>query len=482
MLAVAVEFLHGTYRGSSDDLAISGIAPTAEWPPSPARLFAAFVAADGTRDRCRWTDGSELRFLERQPPPVIYADPREQVAESPGLERFVVRNEIHKNTVQDYPGRLNALAREGGRVEPRSPKVVYVWETAEPSEEVRGALARRAARIGYLGCADSPVRVTVGDRLPDDHPSERWVPDDEGGATMPVPFDGLVDVLDRIYDDFVTKPISGLWAPRRSAYRTEWRRYREPGEAPATWTVPGKVLWLRFDGSIPGRRLLAVTETLRAAVMDLYQRHVAGPGGALPGVLTGHGLDGRGFEHAAWLGLPDVGFRWSRGNLHGAAVVLPDATPPEVLHGVRACLARLDRLVRPGRFDVAVEPHADHREPWAAHPDRWRRPARRFASAFPVVHERFVRPHPTLSDVAAWCRHAGLPEPVSMRLSRRPLLTGAPSLHPAEVRRRGDDRRPFSHLEVEFDRPVVGPVAVGAGRRFGLGLLVPLPETEGGTS
>ena len=73
MLAVSVEFLHGTFRGDPDGTANTGRLTRGEWPPAPFRLFAALVAADGTRERCTVTDGTELEWFERLPPPVIHA-------------------------------------------------------------------------------------------------------------------------------------------------------------------------------------------------------------------------------------------------------------------------------------------------------------------------------------------------------------------------------------------------------------------------
>lgn len=83
MLVVSVELLHGTFRGDPDGTANTGGLSRGEWPPSPSRLFAALVAADGTGERCRVTDGSELRWFVRLPPPVIHADaaPRHQPLE-----------------------------------------------------------------------------------------------------------------------------------------------------------------------------------------------------------------------------------------------------------------------------------------------------------------------------------------------------------------------------------------------------------------
>ena len=75
MLAINVEFLHRTFRGDPDGTAITGRLTRGEWPPSPARLFAALVAADGTGPASRVTDGHELFWLEGLPPPAIHAQP-----------------------------------------------------------------------------------------------------------------------------------------------------------------------------------------------------------------------------------------------------------------------------------------------------------------------------------------------------------------------------------------------------------------------
>lgn len=475
MLTIEVELLHGTIRSSTQDTALTGDEDPGEWPPSPARLFSALVAADGTRDRCQVTDGSELRFLETQLPPMIHADPSDQVLGSPVNERFIVLNRTAENTVQDYPGRTNSVARPGSRQSPRNPHVAYVWSGAEPDSETLGALALRAARVGYLGCADSPVRVQVSDRPPSYRaPQAIWEPVAEDGnaaeATMlPVPYNGLVDVLDAAYDQFTNEG-----TVRRSWYRTDLVSYRDPSLPDATHRVPGIFIWLHLDTPIPGRRVLAVTDTLRRAVFDIYQREVLGDDGDLPSVLTGHGFTGRGYQHAHWLALPDVGHAYSRGRIHGAAIWLPEDTPGDVVAGVHTAVWRLRRLVKPDVFDVEIRPHAGERRPWAAHPRRWQKPSKRFASVFPVVHERFVRPEPSLEDISAWCDHAGLPSPIEFRQHREPRLPGAVALHPREAFRPDDERRPYSHLELTFDRPVVGPVVLGRKRQFGLGLFAPL--------
>ena len=475
MLVIDVELLHGTIRaGSPDDLALTGHDDPGEWPPSPARLFAALLSA-GTRERWAFSDGSELSELEAAGSPEIRCDGSGDVAVSVLVERFVVTNDRATGTSQEYPARTSRLARPGARQCPKTPRVVYVWGGWDGSDESLEALARRAARVGYLGCADSPVRLRVGRDLPPDEGVPVWVPRPDGTTALPVPFVGLTDVLDRVFDDFTghehTGPPVGV---RRSAYRADRAWYTDPDATAVPVGDQPTVLWMRFDRAVPGRKVLSVTETLRDAVLDLYPADRADT----PAVLHGHTTSGgdAGHQQARWLALPRVGDVHADGRIHGAAVWLPAGTPPDVTEGVRAALARLQAngLVRPGRFSTGVVLHSGERRPWAAHPDRWVGPSTTWSTVFPAVHERWSRRVPTVDEIASWCSHAGLPAPVAARSRRHPFLDGAVDLHPDEAHREGRERRPYSHLEVRFASPVRGPVVIGRSRSFGLGLMAPV--------
>jgi CRISPR-associated protein Csb2 len=227
-----------------------------------------------------------------------------------------------------------------------------------------------------------------------------------------------------------------------------------------------------FGSSVSGRAVLDVTETLRAAVLDLYQRSLED--GEPPSVLHGHGYRGSGRNHVHWLALPDVGYRYSSGRIHGAAVWLPPNTEPDVIARLGEALSTLQQLVRPDRFDVPVRTYGGEARPTAARPDRWVGPSRRWVSAFPVVHERWSSRGPVGQEVQRWFAHAGFRcEVASYRTSTVPLLTGAPRLRPHEVRRRESDTHPYSFVEVQLDRQIEGPVVLGRARQFGLGLMLP---------
>ena len=467
MLAISVELLHGTFRGDPDGTANTGRLTRGEWPPSPARLFAALVAADGTRQKCLVTDGAELAWFERLPPPVIHADSRPW--HQPLQPRYVVRHEgsPSKSTHQEYVGRSGALNRAGVRVAPRDPHVIYSWDVESPTYVTLEALRRRAARLGYLGASDSPVRVRVTTQTPPAITrNNAFIPDRQGDALIDVPAPGDLQVLDRMYD---------AWCERgASVSRLQFPALRHgmPYGAPGSIKPVDRgevVAWLRFGAAVSGRRVSAVTALFKEAILSQHQTIHGEP----PAILHGHGFREKGYEIARYLALPDVGYPWSRGRLHGLALWMPPECDAIARQMARDAAVAIRRLTGRG-VDVSVGPRDDEARPVAAHPHRWLRRSRGWATAFPAIHER--RRPLDLAEVARWCRHAGLPEPVACRSARTPLVAGALDLAPVEVNRPGRPARPYSHVELRFARPVAGPVVIGAGRQRGFGLCVPVDD------
>ena len=466
MLAVSVEFLFGTFRGDPDGTSNTGRLTKGEWPPAPSRLFAAFVAADGTRQRCRVTDGSELLWLERLSAPLIYAD--ERIHHQFLRPRYVAMQADGpaSNVHQEYVARSTSLVRPGVRVAARDPRIVYRWDVDAP-DAVLESLQRRAARIGYLGAADSPVRVRIETRLPDSTPERAFEPDDSGDLVLGIPQPGGVRILDRMYDQWRERGAS-VTRPQFPALRHE-ARYRSPQStaAPDSGEV---VAWLRLGTAVSGRRVTALTSLFKEAILSQYQRIHGDP----PAVLHGHGFTERGYEIVRILALPDVGYRHSRGRIHGLALWMPPTSDATTRRKARDAAHNIRCLTGRG-VDVTVAPREDETRPMAANPQRWLRRSRRWATAFPAVHER--RRALDLRELARWCRHAGLPEPVAFRSGRAPFATGAVDLAPVEVNRPGRPGLPYSHVELQFSEPVAGPVVVGQGRQRGLGLCVPLDDS-----
>ena len=470
MLAISVELLQGTFRADPDGTANTGSLSQAEWPPAPARLLAAMVAADGTRDRCRLTDGSELEWFERLAPPAIHAHgtPWQQSLRS----RYVVMqgSPVKTGTYMEYVGRAVAKIRPGARAAPRDPVIHYVWDAVIPPSAL-SALRIRAARIGYLGTSDSPVRVRVETSLPEGAvAANRFVPDPDGDLRVRVTKAGDVRILDRVFDAWRNggANVSRVQFP---SLRHE-ARYRSP-EADKQPDQGKVVAWLRLSRAISGRRVSAITSSFKKAVLRQHENLFGEP----PPVLHGHGFAGKGYDLGRFLALPDAGYQRSRGRIHGLALWLPAGTDQAARVSARASAHCIRRLRGVG-VDAALQPHTGEKRPWAAHPDRWRRVvSRHWVTVFPAVHER--RGRLNLREVSRWCKHAGLPAPVAYRSSRTPLVPGGVDLAPVEVNRAGRPALPYSHVELWFPKPVRGPVVIGAARQRGLGLCVEAFEKGG---
>ena len=467
MLAISVDLLHGTFRGDPEGTANTGALKFGEWPPSPARLFSALVAADGTREKCRVTDGAELAWFERLPPPVIHAHARPSHRH---LEpRYVVKHEgsATKKTHQEYVGRSGALNRSGVRVSPRDPRIVYSWNVEPPAQAKLDALRLRAARVGYLGGSDSPVRLRVMTRMPESTGgNDAFVPDERGNTMIYVTAPGDLQVLDRMYDAWRERgaSVSRLQFP---ALR-HGSRYRSPLSAEPV--DRGEVVaWLRLGVAVSGRRISTVTSLFKEAILSQYQRIHGEP----PALLHGHGFDGHGYDIARYLALPDVGYPRSRGRIHGLALWMPPGCGDIVSRMVRDVAFAVRELVGRG-VEVAVTPREDELRPLASRPGRWLRPSRRWVTAVPAIHER--RRALDLAEVARWCRHAGLPEPIAFRSARTPLVSGALDLAPVEVNRPGRPALPYCHVELKFAQEVPGPVVIGSGRQRGFGLCIPIDD------
>ena len=463
MFNISVELLHRTFRGDPDGTANTGRLERGEWPPSPARLFAALVAADGTRGRTRVTDGTELLWLEALPAPTIRANP--QAWHQTQQPRFVVIAERARGTYQEYAARGVALHRPGVRVAPRNPLVVYEWDETPPPKTFE-SIRLRAARVGYLGAADSPVRLRVATEIAANPPANVFTPDTDGEVTLNVPRPGDTDLLDQVFDAWRTRGAS----VSRSQFPTlaHSTRYRTP-DSQGEENRGRVVAWLLVRPAVSGRRVSAVTSLFKDAVLSHHQRIHGEP----PTVLHGHGFEGTGYDLARYLALPDVGFPRSRGRIHGLALWLPPGSDEVTRTKARDAAFALPVLKGPG-VEARVFPREDEPRPWAANPRRWQQRSPRWVTAFPVVHER--RGKVRLLEVARWCSHAGLPEPVSFRQSRSPLAPGGVDLMPVEVNRPGRPALPYSHVEIRFAEPVLGPVVIGAARQRGLGLCVPVDD------
>ena len=260
---------------------------------------------------------------------------------------------------------------------------------------------------------------------------------------------------------------------------------------------------------LPLESCLALTSSVRKAVCVTSDDSVAD-------LLCGHEPDGTptARPHVAFLPLANVGHRHSDAQIHGFAIVLPRDLPNSLRSSILIGIGRLRKVwnneaTLEGRhlaFDWRVRAVTGQDRLKTLQPLTYLSSSCHWATVTPVVFGHFLRrPNDsrTRRIIAECCASIGLPAPVRIEVSPVSQLPGAPlsSAFPSlsakgkpvwTTFREGRHQLPRKlpdgtavrmryHVAIEFDVPVRGPVILGAGRYFGMGLFRPLhrPNVEG---
>jgi CRISPR-associated protein Csb2 len=234
--------------------------------------------------------------------------------------------------------------------------------------------------------------------------------------------------------------------------------------------------------------------------------------GELPEWLSGHAADGSPSRqpHLAVVPLANLGFEYSeqaRESWHGLALVLPRAIEDDWLSGetptayangerLRGALVHLtDRAsntipLQLGRLGVArlrqVEGAAADKK--SLKPGRYVSQSRVWSTGTPIVLDRHTKGEHRREEmaeiIAESCMRIDLPKPLRVHVHKHAAITGAPSAWPpggapewtAWSRPGALASRQLTHATLHFAEPVGGPLLLGAGRFFGLGLCLPVTQ------
>lgn len=381
-------------------------------------------------------------------------------------------------------------------VTPEDAVVHLVWDAQPPSHhrEALDTLSRRVVRIGH---STSLVRCSVHDEAPEPN----WVPDDQHGeAVLRVVGPGQLASLSAEFSRHRETE------PRILPCRFQlYRRGPRLSERALSESVFGED-WVTFR-RIAGPRLATTTATqvalaLRGALMS----HSELPP---PESLSGHAEGGGPAQrpHIAFVPLPFVGHEHADGTILGVAVVFPRDTPEADRQAVARAIARWEsehqqedeqppvvplRLGSAGQLDL-------ERIEWGAprqatlRPRVWCRPSRAWLSVTPVALDRnpgelysrdpakAASAHREAMDtIAVACTNIGLPRPARVEVVPSATLSGTVKgrRFPPFPLDRMKTRRVQVHAFLRFEEPVRGPILLGAGRYFGLGLFRPVDEHE----
>lgn len=504
MLVLEIEFLRGVAV-----LARDPAHATPDWPPHPDRIFSALVASWGARGE-REEERAALEWLERQPAPRVEARahaPRDTVTVfvpvNDTVGKILPTPEARPRQARRFP--TTRLADGGQREASAARHLIVTWpDSDEPDETAFSALEALAADTSYLGHSSSLVRC----RFVRGEPVRECLSDWSELPRARAPYRGRLAELKRIHE----RHVAGDERARAKA-STQARAESEPDAArpqsvfSADWIVLSHV-----EGERPDPFATAViAKAMRDALMSAW------PHQPPPMWVSGHEENGAPARepHLAVVPLMNVGHDNADGHMMGLALVPPRAIldqwkvdTPQTWEEKRALPQALAKLAentlaplaenngdgtirltlgRAGTWDIAVDAARVAR---GLRPERYCRPARRFATVTPIALDRhpkgdlIERSETAKELISTACTRIGLPAPAAIALFKHAAVRGAPSARPPSgapawaswARPDSLAGKALVHAVITFAEEIRGPVLIGAGRFRGLGLCIPFDE------
>lgn len=503
MLAIQVRLLTGRYVATQFD-----DRDRAEWPPHPARLFSAAVAAWADADEPDASERAALTWWESLGAPAIICSPGEDTATRAVVTHYVPVNDVNgvlsRTTSGAYEELAEALSAKGAASANLDPKssaralkkadsviqkvqrraaayasggtapssatgffpetrtrqartypsttpadeiVLFTWPGAEVDVDHIDALDRVLGRIGRLGHSSTPVDVAV---VADPDVTPTYEPGEPATMALRTADTGQLDELVAAYQTHRGSDLRSL-----PAAKTGYRRHRDRGTLPSSRFDRHR--WLLFD--LHPRRGLRDAMRLTRALRDALMSHADQPPSAM---ISGHrpSVDGSPTAptkdwHAAFVALPYVGSRYADGGIHALAVILPADVSDEDRQVVVAAAARWQidgsgRLVLGRAGGFAATPLRPEDASVTARPDTWTRAATRWSSALPVALDR----HPGSLDSPNPAKRERAFAEAEESVIRACRNIGLPE--PAS-------------LSIRFDAPIRGTRPVGAFGPFTVG-------------
>ncbi len=515
----------------------------AEWPPHPARLFSAMVASWADTDSPDIMERQSLEWLEMQDPPAITASDyttRTVVSHFvPVNDTEIISRTKYKNlfdhtklhaqerltgTTPENLERIKKLTDDAGRttvksamgllpdhrpkqerffpsVTPYDPHVVYAWDVQEdsPDVHVRNAMDAILARVARLGHASSLVSC----RIFSDPPEPTWKPQlglNAGNDLLRNVSSGQLKELERLYiyhEGSKLRPLPCVNTVYTKDDRTSSQMISDIPNTAGEWYV---FEFERGSRVLPSTRVVDLAKTMRAAIFR-YAKNI-------PEGLSGHKSNGSPTlnpSHVAFVPLPYVGFGHSDGRLLGIAISVPTSLDSDSRYAIIHSIAEWEKEIQPGRMKLTMgatgETNISRLRGTASltslRQEIWKKPSHLWVSATPIalprhpgnlargsMHKRVMAWAKAKSAVKDACKHVGIPKPKSVEVSLTPFITGAYAVNrfPPFIQKTGlggSVRRQLIHAAITFERPVSGPLLIGTGRFFGLGLMRPvIPEVN----
>jgi len=497
-LTIGIQFLTGycvAARSKTD--------PLPEWPPHPARVYMALAAAYFECDPGH-AEREALAWLEQLDPPHLKFGA--EAAPTSATPTFVPMNDSRAvgrgGSIQTLPSLKRHRAE---RMFPRThlpdgQDTVYLsWPHADEAEANlhRPALSRLCKLVARVGHSTSLVCMWIDDRQ--ETGLKSLMPDPTSNDKLRV-VARTTGTLDRLATAFVTPPHR---ASIKSSHGYSQQHPPKPAVAATIFDDRLELFRLESAGSsfrwLQLESTLALTRTLRESIIERC------PIQPPPEIITGHGADRSPSTqaHMAILPIPHAGGDHGDGHLLGVGVAVPRGIAEANLQAIFKALETIAddgdgatgtglgfdagrfpglgqwRLIRQGIFDdFRVNLNAPT---WTASPNG----SCSWASVTPIVFDQHGKARSKaayLEECAELVAQATGRVVVGASVERVRMLAvsplrGVPTARdfPRLKRKDGSERR-HMHVQIDFDRPLIGPLLVGAGRYRGYGLCRPLLE------
>ncbi|MEJ1962633.1 MAG: type I-U CRISPR-associated protein Csb2 [Gammaproteobacteria bacterium] len=533
MLAIEVELLTGRYAATAHN-----DRGRAEWPPHPARFFSALVAALHDHEEVDEAERAALLWLEAQSAPSLWVDLESRIGRRQVQDVYVPVNDVTlglddeirkaekavqqaagadkrraaekklatarnapdvvetapsdkaiKTAIALLPERRTRQVRTFPVVIPETPTFAFLWLDADAAVH-RGALERLGARVTRLGHSSSLVRCNVVDR--DITPT--LVPSDDGDITLRAIGSGQLERLERAFAHHEGEK-SRVLPARPQRYRSTFEVAIPTTHSESVFSTDW-VIFERVGGSRPvSSRSTDLARALRRALLEQHG------GSGLPATLSGHAERAPTEQpHIAFVPLPFVGHEHADGAIMGCALILPRQLPSSDREILFRLVAKWEKersdergnlILAGGSLPPLTVRRVDVSAKRSLSPELWSRASTRFITATPIALDR--NPGNLRSNQEGTARKASLEaqqsiseaclrvvgvRPTSVEVSLAPLLAGAQHIRNflPWPDRPGRTPRVRVHADIRFEDRVRGPLLLGAGRYFGLGLCLPVED------
>ena len=535
MFSIAVDLICGQFRGSEYNNR-----EEAEWPPHPARLYSALLAASSDVYKMTSKEKDVLDWLATLPPPKIFAS---ECSRRSTLDNYVPVNDVSSVGLKTYMKdaaeldliansqntekkeadkarkrcstilkkhskkvgieQTSALLPENRPKQPRHfpsvtpyvPCVEYIWDETLP-QDTNKVLDEMAERIVRLGHSASLVSAYVKTK---EFAEPTYLPEEghrEGSYPIRWVSKGQREALENAYQQHLgTEPRGSL--PHRNINYNHVSSLSGEAVSSISPITAGEMLVFEFAA---GNRLCSsvrsaeIASTLKKALMSHMSPNI-------PPAVSGHAASGSSAPpcRAGFIALPWVDHLRADGRLLGCAVTIPKGMSNGDASAISLAVGKWEQggkmflmLGNNGKIGISRVKSMPHTR--TLQTNTWSRPSSKWVSATPVALP--FHPQGKLgkgTETArrkAWekaekaieksCEHISLPPLKNMSLGLSPFLHGSRHArdYPPFIQGHGAGSRAriLLHAFLEFSQPVAGPVLLGSGRYLGLGLMYPLPS------